>query len=145
MTAMIKASGIAKFLLPLLLLLSGCFWGDEYETKHLIGPYYLDESEANSGVWYLHFDDEKYGLADALFNCHVVEAGYNDRCIIMRAVCTNPQFYLLPITTMKDREVARRNIRGPFTKAQLDTELKRICGANRPQFDGNLTNVSISK
>jgi len=72
-----KLPGFAKLLLPLLLLFSGCFWGDEYETKHLVGHYYLDEVEHGSGAWYLHFEDENYGLADALFNCPIVEAGFN--------------------------------------------------------------------
>lgn len=139
---MVKMPGIAKLLLPLLLLLAGCFWGDEYETRHLIGRYYLDETEAKSGAWYLHFEDEEFGLADALFNCQAVEAGYNERCIIMRAVCTNPQFYILPITATNDREVVRRSIRGPFTKQQFDAELRNLCGKNIPHFEDNLTKAS---
>ncbi|WP_216688629.1 hypothetical protein [Hymenobacter siberiensis] len=138
-----NVSGITKLLPLLLLLLAGCFWGDEYRTRHLVGHYYLDEVEPNSGAWYLHFEDEKSGLADALINCQVVEAGYNERCIIMRAVCTNPQFYLLPITATQDREVARHGIRGPFTKQQFDTELKRICGDDSLRFDDNLTKKSL--
>jgi len=133
---------VAKLLMPLLLLLSGCFWGDEYETKHLVGHYYLDEVEPNSGTWYLHFEDEEFGLADALFNCPVVEAGFNKRCIIMRAVCTDSQFYLMPITATNDRELARQNIRGPFPKEKFEAELKRICGSDLPQFDSNLTKAS---
>ena len=138
-----KISGPIKLLPLLLLFLTGCFWGDEYRTKHLTGSYYLDEVEPNSGAWYLHFEDEKSGLADALINCQIVEAGYNEQCIIIRAVCTNPQFYFLPITTTQDREVARRSIQGPFTKQQFDTELKRICGNDLPQFDDNLTKTSL--
>ena len=137
-----RGASVAKLLLPFSLLLSGCFWGDEYETKHLIGHYYLDEAESNSGAWYLHFDDEEFGLADALFNCQIVEAGFNKRCIIMRAVCTNPQFYLAPVTGTNDREIARQNIRGPFTKTKFEAELKRICGNDLPHFDYNLTKAS---
>ena len=85
---------------------------------------------------------KKSGLADALLNCQVVEAGYNERCIIMRAVCTNPQFYILPVSKTQDREVARRSIRGPLTKQQFDTELKNVCGQDVPHFDDNLTKVS---
>ena len=131
---------IAKFLLPATLLLSSCFWGDKYETRHLIGHYYLDEVAPKTGVWYLHFDDEKFGLADALFNCQIVEAGFNERCIIMRAVCTNPQFYIVPVTDTEDREAARRDIRGPFSEQKFKSELKRICGDELPQFDSKLIN-----
>ena len=135
-------SKISKFLLPILVLLSGCFWGDEYETKQLIGPYYLCEVQPNSGTWYLHFDDDEFGLADALFNCPIVEAGFNARCIIMRAVCANPQFYIALVKAIKEREVARYNIRGPFTKQKIETELKKVCGDNLPQFDSDLTKPS---
>lgn len=134
-----KTSGLTKLLPLLLLCLAGCFWGSEFETRHLIGPYYIDEVAPDSGEWYLHFEDEEFGLADALLNCPVVEAGYNERCLIMRANCTNPQFYLLPITATTDREVARSSIRGPFTQPQFDAELKKICGAAVPQFDKDLT------
>ena len=129
-----------KCLLLLTLTLSGCFWGDEYETRHLIGSYYLCEAGAGTGAWYLHFDDEAYGLADALFNSQIVGAGFNDRCIMMRAAGTNPQFYIAPVTRTKDRETARSDIRGPFSEQKFKIELKRICGDELPQFDSKLTN-----
>lgn len=130
-------------LLPLLsLLLAGCFWGDEFQTRHVVGHYYLDEFERGSGAWYLHFKDEEFGLADALINCPIVEAGYNERCIIARAVCTNPQFYIVPLTQTKNRETARHSIRGPFSKQKFEMELRKICGNERPQFDAKLTNSS---
>ncbi|WP_157781074.1 hypothetical protein [Hymenobacter sedentarius] len=123
-------------------MLSGCFWGDEYETKHLVGHYYLDETEPDSGAWYLHFDDEEFGLADALFNCPVVDAGFNDKCIIKRAVCTTPQFYIARMTGTADREVARRNILGPLTKIEFNEALHKLCGNAIPRFDSNLTKAS---
>ena len=123
-------------------LLSSCFWGDEGETKHLVGHYYLDEVQPDSGAWYLHFADEDFGLADALFNCQIVEAGFNKRCIIVRAICSNPQFYLAPVSDTKDREIARQAIRGPFTKQQFEAELRKICGNDLPKFDSKLTSAS---
>jgi hypothetical protein len=134
--------GVVKVLLPALLLCLGCFWADEYETRHLIGHYFLDEIQPDSGAWYLHFDDEEFGLADALFNCPVVDAGFNERCIILRAVCANPQFYLVPITATNDREVARQSIRGPFTREKLEAELKTLCGNGLPHFNPSLTKTS---
>ncbi|WP_460619703.1 hypothetical protein [Hymenobacter ruber] len=137
-----KFPRFTKLLPLLLLLLAGCFWGDEYETRHLIGHYYLDEVEPDAGAWYLHFEDEEFGLADALFNCQIVEAGFNERCIIVRAICTNPQFYIVPVTHTKDRETARSSIKGPLSRQQFQTELRRICGDELPQFDSKLTNPS---
>jgi len=60
----------------------------------------------------------------------------------MRAICTNPQFYIVLVSATKDREVARRAIRGPFTRQEFQTELKRICGYDLPQFDANVTIAS---
>lgn len=42
---------------PLALAISGCFWGDESETRHLTGPYYLN-GVSKEDPWYTHFDDE---------------------------------------------------------------------------------------
>lgn len=126
--------------MPALLMLSGCFGGDEGETQHLIGPYYLDAAYPAEKAWYLHFDDEEFGLADALFNCQVVEVGYNETCVVMRAVCTDPQFYILPISGTDTREDARRAIQGPYTKRKFDQELKALCGEALPHFDAALTN-----
>ncbi|WP_125932477.1 hypothetical protein [Hymenobacter glacialis] len=132
----------ARLLLPLTLLLAGCFWGDERETRHLVGNYYLNETGPDSGAWYLHFDDENFGLADALFNCQIVEAGFNKQCIIMRATCTNPQFYIARINRANDREIARNAIQGPYTSQELQAKLQRLSGDDVLSFDATLTNPS---
>lgn len=121
-----------------LLLTTGCFWGDEYATRHLTGHYYLDESEPGSGTWFLHFE-EKEGLADALFNNQVVEAGFNDKCIILRAVGPAPQLYIVPLSGTEDREAARRSIIGPLHLAEFRVAVRRIAGNDLPRIDPTLT------
>jgi hypothetical protein len=121
----------------LLLMGTGCFWGDEYETRHLIGHYYLDEFEP--GLWHLHFDDQESGLADALFNSSIVEAGFNDKCIILRAVGPAPQLYIVPLSTTENREVARRSIIGPLHLAEFQVAVHRIVGNDLPRINPELT------
>lgn len=123
--------------MALVLGLNSCFWGDEYETRRLTGHYYLDEFEP--GSWYLHFDDEEFGLGDALFNNQVVEAGFNDKCIILRTVGSVPQFYIVPLSDTEDREVARRSIVGPLSMAEFQVAVHRIAGNDVPRIDPELT------
>jgi hypothetical protein len=131
-------AGKALALLLFLFVLPGCFWGDEFETKHLTGSYYLSEVEPDSGTWSLYFADEEWGLADALLS-NIVEAGFNSKCIILRAVGPPPQFYVVPLSSTKDREVARCSIVGPLPLAEFRTAVQRIAGNDLPRIDPELT------
>lgn len=126
-------------LLVLLVVTPGCFWGDEFETRHLTGHYYLSEVEPHSGMWSLHFEDEEWGLADALFNNQVVEVGFNNKCIILRAIGPAPQLYVVPLSDTQDRKVARRSIIGPLHLAEFRTVVRRIAGNDLPRIDPELT------
>ena len=138
LVALPSLAGKVFTLLVLLLLTTSCFWGDEYETRHLTGHYYLDESEPGSGTWSLHFEDQE-GLADALLNNQIVEAGFNDKCIILREIGPAPQFYVIPLSDTEDREVARRSILGPLYLADFRTAVRRIAGKDLPRIDPKLT------
>ncbi len=71
------AVGRWLLLLPLALVVNGCFWGNEFKTRHLIGHYYLDGIDSQADSWYLHFEDKEWGLADALISSTIAEAGFS--------------------------------------------------------------------
>ena len=97
------------------LVLSSCFWGDECDTKHLTGHYYLVENTLGFSTWDLHFDDEEFGLAEGLTRSSVAEGGFNTQYIVMRATGTEARFYVVPLTKADDRAEAHQNIIGPPT------------------------------
>jgi hypothetical protein len=86
----------------------------------------------------LHFEDQE-GLADALFNNQIVEAGFNDKCIILRALGPAPQFYVIPLSSTENREVARRSILGPLHLADFQVAVRRVAGKDLPRIDLKLT------
>jgi hypothetical protein len=119
--------------------LGGCFWGNEYETRHLIGNYYLCAVEPNAGTWSLHFDDEEFGLGDNLLASPVVEAGFNKKYLILRVVGPAPQLYVIPVSTTENREAARRSIIGPLTLNEFQTVVRRVSGNDLPTINPALT------
>lgn len=143
-------------LLPLTLAVSGCFWGDESETRQITGNYYLNGVSAED-PWYLHFDDEEWGLADALISSRIAEAGFNDKCIVLRAASTGPQFYIVPLSKVgaiqsrvyvvplnkvvdpESREAARKNIIGPLSKAEFQVKVRLLNNGVLVPFNPELT------
>ena len=143
-------------LLPLALAVSGCFWGDESETRHLTGPYYLN-GISKEDPWSIHFDDEEWGLADALISSRIAEAGFNAKCIVLRAASPGAQFYVIPLddtsvvkskvylipvgkdSATEGREAARRKIIGPLSKAEFQANVRQLNNGALVPFDPELT------
>lgn len=128
-------------LLPLALAVSGCFWGDKSKTRHLTGPYYLNNVSAED-PWYIHFADEEWGLADALISSRIAEAGFNNKCIVLRAAISGAQFYVIPLdkaSTIEGREAARRRIIGPLINTKFHTTVRRLNNGALVPFDPELT------
>ena len=132
----------SRLLLFLLLpMATSCFWGSEFETRHLIGHYYLDGFEAR-GEWYLHLEDEKEELGGALINEYVAGAGFNKNCIVLRVASTGPQFYIIPLGSTSDvesREFVQSKIIGPLTKAEFQATVRRLNKGELVPFDPELT------
>ena len=127
-------------LLPLALTVASCLWGDESEIRQLTGNYYLD-GVSSEDPWYIYFDDG-VGLADALINVRVAEAGFNDKCIVLRAASPSAQFYIIPldeISTTQGREAARRNIIGPLSKTEFQAKVRQLNNGALVPFDPELT------
>lgn len=128
-------------LLPLALAATGCFWGDESETRHVTGNYYLNGVSDEDG-WYIHFDDEEYGLADALINNRVAEAGFSANCLVLRAASPDAQFYVIPLSkasALEDRAEVRNKIIGPLFKAEFQAKVRQLNNGALVPFDPELT------
>jgi hypothetical protein len=143
-------------LLPLALAVAGCFWGDESITRQITGHYYLN-GVSDEDPWYLHFEDEEWGLADALISSRIAEAGFNAKCIVLRAASPGPQFYIVPLSKAGDiesrvyifpltkavdpesREAARRKIIGPLAKAEFQAKVRQLNNGALVPFDPDLT------
>ena len=126
--------------LPLALAVSGCFWGDESETRQITGNYYLD-GVSEKDPWYIHFDDG-VGLADALISSRIAEAGFNEKCIVLRAASPGAQFYVIPLSkasASESREEVRHKIIGPLTTAEFQTTIRRLNNGALVPFDPELT------
>jgi hypothetical protein len=127
-------------LLLLILAATGCFWGDESETRQLTGNYYLNGVSAED-PWYIYFGDG-VGLADALISARVAEAGFNDKCIVLRAVSSGAQFYVIPlgkISTVESREEVRNKIIGPLAKAEFQAKVRHLNNGAMVPFNPKLT------
>lgn len=146
-------------LLPLALAVSGCFWGDESVTRQVTGNYYLN-GVSDEDSWYLHFNDEEWGLADALINNKIAEAGFNKKCIVLRAASTSPQFYIVPLGKVSvvesrvyvvplselskvvdpdSREAARNKIIGPLSKAEFQAKVRQLNNGALVPFNPDIT------
>ncbi|WP_140468453.1 hypothetical protein [Hymenobacter nivis] len=126
------------FLLPL--LLTSCFWGDEYDTHQLTGRYYLSRIEPSLDEWELYFDEETNGrgLGEAIIKHPIVEAGFNEKCIILRVAGMSPQFYIALMTNAVNQVEARANVRGPMTKHEFQNFKREIDGDTLLQFNPSL-------
>ena len=124
------------------LVLSSCFWGDECDTKHLTGHYYLVENTPSSSTWDLHFDDEEFGLADGLTRSSVAEVGFNTQCIVVRATGTEARFYIVPLIEADDRAEARQNIIGPLSRDEFELAQQKYHAGGKLTSDSSLTDVS---
>lgn len=117
-------------LLPLLLSLSACFWGDEYGEEKIIGNYYVSGLKGSWGepmtAVQLYFSDEEFGLADALLPQALSAVGVSERCLILKS--TDNEYYIAKIVPQATREVARRNVFGPFTKQAFRQKLRILNG-----------------
>ncbi|WP_162268255.1 hypothetical protein [Hymenobacter sp. PAMC 26628] len=127
------------FLLPL--LLTGCSWGDEYDTHQLTGRYYLSKIEPSLDEWDLYFDQETRGsgLGESLLKRPIVEVGFNEKCIILRVASASPQFYIALMTDAVDQVEAQANVRGPMTKHEFQNFKQEINGDTLLQFNPSLT------
>ena len=124
------------------LVLSSCFWGDECDTKHLTGHYYLVENTLGSSTWDLHFDDEEFGLAEGLTRSSVAEVGFNTQCIVMRATGTEARFYVVPLTEADDRAEARQNNSSPLSRDEFELAQQKYYVGGKLTFDSSLTDVN---
>ena len=118
------------------------FWGDECDTKHLTGHYYLVESTPGSSTWDLHFDDEEFGIADGPTRSSVAEVGFNTQCNVMRAAGTEARFYVVPLTETDDRAKARQNIIGPLSRDEFELAQQKYHAGGKLTFDSSLTDVN---
>jgi hypothetical protein len=120
------------------LALTACFWGDEYDVEHIVGDYYVSGLDGSWGkpmsAVYLHFDDEEWGLADALLPQTLSAVGANEKCIIMLTTAPQRQYYVAQIVAGADRAVARENIFGPFDKPAFTQKLKEVNGDTLVSF-----------
>jgi hypothetical protein len=135
------ADGGALLLLPLALIATSCFWGDESETRQITGNYYLN-GESDEDPWYIHFADEKWGLADALINTRIAEAGFSEKCIVLRAARPSAQFYVIPLGKAADvesRDEVRHKIIGPLSKTEFQTAVRQLNNGALVPFDAELT------
>ena len=130
---------IKTLVLALPFCATSCFWGDEYDTRQVTGHYYLSKNEPSLDEWNLYFEEETTGLAGALFDRPIVEAGFNEKCIIMRVTGASPQFYIALITNAVDRAEAQANIRAPMTKDEFQNVMREINGDTLLKFNPDLT------
>ncbi|GGG45508.1 hypothetical protein [Hymenobacter glacieicola] len=121
--------------------MSACFWGDEYAQEQIIGDYYASGLKGSWGepmsAAYLHFNDEEFGLADALLPETLSAAGASERCIILKG--THNEYYVAKIIPGATREVARRNIFGPFNRQAFKQNLQTINGDTLVSFTHRYT------
>jgi hypothetical protein len=128
-------------LLPLALAVSGCFWASEFETRHLTGHYYLDGASAKN-PWYLYFKDEEGELGGALLSRYVSEAGFSEKCIVLRATGPVPAYYVIPTddaSARQEREFARSRIIGPLSKTEFQAKVRQLNNSALVPFDPDLT------
>lgn len=127
-------------LLPMMLVATSCFWGDESETRQLTGNYYLNGVAAED-PWYIYFDDG-VGLADALISARVAQAGFNTTCIVLRVASPSAQFYVIPLgkaPTVENREEVRHKIIGPLATAEFQAKVRQLNNGALVPFDPELT------
>jgi hypothetical protein len=110
--------------------------GDEYGEEQIIGDYY---ASGLKGSWgepmtdvHLYFNDEEFGLAEALLPETLSAAGGNERCIIFKG--TDNEYYIAKILPGATREMARRNIFGPLTRQAFKQKLQLINGDTLVSF-----------
>ena len=106
-----------------------------------MGHYYLDGSSAEN-PWYLYFEDEEGELGEALLNKYIAEAGFSEKCIVLRAVGPAPAYYFIPTNyaaERQDRESARNRIVGPLNKKEFQVEVRRLNNGLLVPFDPELT------
>ena len=120
------------------LILTGCFWGDEFSTKHLTGPYYIIELQPQSGVWGLYFEDANSILGEPV-TPPVVKVGFNETCIIMQAAGSPPSFYIVPLRATEDKSAAIEAIIGPLEKKEFYETLHSFSGKEFLRVNPNLT------
>ena len=128
-------------LLPLALAVSGCFWASEFETRHLVGHYYLD-GVSDENPWYLYFKDEEGELGEALLSRYIAEAGFSEKCIVLRATGPAPAYYFIPTdyaVERQEREFARSKIVGPLSKTEFQVAVRRLNNGALVPFDPELT------
>ena len=92
-----------KLLLPLAtVLLTACFPGDDWDTEHLTGRYYVLGNGPSRGetAWHdaqLYFKDEQYGYAEPLIRPNISAVRYNDHYIVAQ---TSTLVYLASVEIM---------------------------------------------
>ncbi|WP_139255208.1 hypothetical protein [Hymenobacter psychrophilus] len=118
--------------------MTACFWGDEYDEQQIVGSYYVSGLD---GGWeepmkdaYLHFRDEEFGLADALLPRTLGNVGFSKKCVIMLTSAPSKQYYIARIVPGADREVARKNILGPFNRQDFTRRLEEVNGDTLVSF-----------
>ena len=128
-------------LLPLALAATGCFWASEFETRYLVGHYCLNGASAEN-PWYLYFEDEQGELSWSLLSEYIAEAGFSEKCIVLRAASPTLAYYVIPTdyaAARQEREFARSQIIGPLSKAEFQAKVRRLNNGALVPFDPELT------
>jgi hypothetical protein len=128
-------------LLPLLGL-TACFWGDDWDTEHLTGRYYVLGTGPGWGEtdWQyaqLYFDDEEFSYGEPLIRPNIAAVRFNDDFIVVEtaALVATPQqtridrqYYLVPIWQGQSHFQAVKLVEGPFDRPTCYRELARRHG-----------------
>jgi hypothetical protein len=87
----------------------------------------------------------------------MAEAGFNEKCIVLRAACLGPQFYIVPLSKTRamqsrvyvvpinkvvdpeSREAGRQNSIGPLSKAEFQAKVRQLNNGALVPFDPELT------
>lgn len=129
-----------RLLLLPLLALTACFWGDDWDTEHLTGRYYVLGEEPGWGKqdWrsaQLYFKDERFGFAEPLIPRDVTAVAYNGAVLVAEVgtlVITQHskrlecQYYLMPLYTGTDGSQARALVQGPFNRPTYLQKLRQL-------------------
>jgi hypothetical protein len=133
-----------KLLLLPLLTLTACFWGDDWDTEHLTGRYYVlgNGPQRSETEWHdaqLYFDDEQYGYAEPLIRPNLAAVRFNDAFIVAETaqlLTTRQQtriarqYYLVPVSPGKSHFQAVELVQGPFDRQTCYRELARRNGGD---------------
>ncbi|UOQ54423.1 hypothetical protein [Hymenobacter cellulosivorans] len=127
---------ICKLFLLLLLPLSSCFWGSEFEEEHITGKYYTSGYEhwqQPMSAVYLYFKETDDEVSEALIPEMLEAVGANERYVVLKGFGED-HYYIARVVSGADRNTARKNILGPLDKSTFYQKLQQMNGDTALRF-----------